>query len=147
MNPLKASISSKNQKYLLSTIALAIVFSLISGCNFPPKKNSNSQINLYQERDLTTAPTNIELNLTIQQAITAQEKIQVELLDEVSGIPNNINRYDMEKVNDLEYKMQLLVPSFSVIKYRYVKFDGSSYQIEHHSDGSPARYRLFYANQ
>lgn len=147
MKPPKINIPTNNQKYFLSAIALVIVFTLISGCNFPPGKTSNSQINLYQERDLTTAPINIELNLTVPQAITAKERILLELLDEVSGIPHNINRYDMEQVNDLEYRVQLLVPSFSVIKYRYVKFDGFSYQVEHHSYESPARYRLFYANK
>lgn len=135
-----------NQKNFIYLFLLAIVVNLISGCNFPSRQSSDHQFKIYQESDLATAPISIEFSLSLPQVLGKGERIELEIIDEVTGLPYNIKRYDMEKVNDLEYNVQLLVPASSVIKYRYAKYDGATYQSEHNSVDSPVRYRLFYAN-
>lgn len=132
-------------KTLIKIIPISIVLALLYGCYIPGGQHSKNEIGLYQEGDLTSAPINIEFTLVLPQALANNEKVFIEILDEVTGLPNNTKRYELEEVNDIEFSIRLLVPSFSVIKYRYAKFDGATYQTEQQSSGEPVRYRLYYA--
>ncbi|MFU8825912.1 MAG: glycoside hydrolase family 113 [Brevefilum sp.] len=72
------------------------------------------------------------------------EKIVLEVLDDVSGLPYNSSSIELKPSTDLVFLAALRVPTGSVIKYRYVKV-GQFLTPEATTDGQPVEYRLYYA--
>ncbi|MFN2197747.1 MAG: glycoside hydrolase family 113, partial [Anaerolineales bacterium] len=72
----------------------------------------------------------------------ASEGMQLSILDEVTGLALNIQRFDMKTEDDTHYSVELPFPVNSVIKYRYTR-KGTVPLEEHTTDGRQVRYRLF----
>jgi hypothetical protein len=71
-----------------------------------------------------------------------REPVLLSILDEVTGLALNANRYPMEKVDDTHYALALPFKLGSIVKYRYSR-QGDILAEEHTTDGRPVRYRLF----
>jgi len=70
------------------------------------------------------------------------EPILLSLLDEVTGLALNAQRYPMEKIDETHYAVALPFKLGSTVKYRYSR-QGDILAEEHLTDGRPVRYRLF----
>ena len=128
------------QRLLLLIFAL----SLLSSCNFPPIINQQDTITSENINDQYTNPVDILFQLELTQSISENETIVLEILDDVTGLPYNIQHFDLEINSDQVYYTIITVPSGSIIKYRYAKIS-QSYIPETTFDGNPVRYRLYYA--
>lgn len=71
--------------------------------------------------------------------------ITLELLDEVTGLAMNPQRYPMIENSDGTFQLELLFPVGSVVKYRYLKGD-FPYFVEYNSHGQQVRYRMAVVN-
>ena len=75
------------------------------------------------------------------QPLVSEEKIYLEIIDEVTGIALNPTRFKMEALGSAEYTLRIPLAIGSVVRYRYIK-DGSSNSIEKNPQGNQVNYRL-----
>lgn len=71
------------------------------------------------------------------------QPIQLNVLDEVTGLALNVKRFDMQTKGDFNYTISLPFPVGSTIKYRYSR-QGNYTALEQTSIKTPVRYRLYY---
>lgn len=77
----------------------------------------------------------------------ANHQIQVEALDEVTGLPFNPQITDLRAVDATHYGAVLRLPVGTVLKYRYIRVDADGRRVaETASDGRALRYRLLYVD-
>ena len=126
----------------LSSIFIAVA--ILSGCHFPPLNRQPDSELFENTRELATQPVDIHFQLTLPQPIARNEKIVLEVLDDVTGLPYNSYSVELKPSTDLIYLAALNVPTGSVLKYRYAKLDQSSTP-EATADGQPVIYRMYYA--
>jgi len=117
---------------------------LLSACYFPSAATSPSAAN--QNKEFLTPNINIQLKIHLFGEIKKDETIGIEILDEVTGLPFNKQTLKLNHNNDLEYAVNLTIPTGSVIKYRYVKI-GEEIIPEGILSGQPVRYRMLYASE
>ena len=89
---------------------------------------------------LSYAETNFEVR--IPTALNMGESILLEILDEVTGIALNPERFKMESKDGLTFSLKLPLAIGSVIRYRYVK-NGQNGLIEKDPAGNQVHYRLY----
>ncbi len=71
--------------------------------------------------------------------------ITLEILDEVTGLAMNPQRYPMLENSDGTFQLELLFPVGTVVKYRYLRGD-FPYFVEYNSQGQQVRYRMAAVN-
>ena len=74
------------------------------------------------------------------------EKVHLQILDEVTGLLLNSVTYEMSRVDAGLYVANMPVPINSIVKYRYTLGDSQT-NIEFTPMGQPVRYRMMYAYQ
>jgi hypothetical protein len=72
-------------------------------------------------------------------------EITLEILDEVTGLAMNPQRYPMIENSDGTYQLELLFPVGSIVKYRYLR-GNFPYFVEYNSQGQQVRYRMAAVN-
>ncbi len=92
---------------------------------------------------LSFAETNFEVR--IPAVLNTGESILLEMLDEVTGIALNPERFKMESTDGLTFTLKLPLAVGSVIRYRYVK-NGQNGIIEKDPSGNQVHYRLYHVN-
>jgi hypothetical protein len=85
----------------------------------------------------------VRFEVTIPETPAAEDGVQLSILDEVTGLALNIQRYQMQKIDTTHFWIELAFPLSSVIKYRYTR-NGTIPFEEHTTDGRQVRYRLVY---
>lgn len=97
--------------------------------------------------------TIIEFHLQVPPNTPTEDTIYLSILDEVTGLVLNAQRFPMQKVSLAEdssgygpqqYVLTLPLAIGSVIKYRYERETQEIRVSEHLADGSPVRYRMYY---
>ena len=117
----------------ISVILIMTLIVLTAYCVDPlPLKNKTQK--------LSFAETSFEVR--IPSALNAGESILLEMIDEVTGIALNPERFKMDSSDGLTYTLRLPLVVGSVIRYRYVK-DGQTGIIERDPNGSQVHYRLY----
>ncbi len=133
----------RNRTGSLSFTLLIASMVLISSCTYPP--NSFAQATPTPGAPLVTSNQYVPLALvTFQAAVPADApdgKIALELLDEVTGLALNPQRYLMNADESGMYSVDIPIPVGSVVKYRYIR-QGQSLAVEYTAAGSQVRYRL-----
>lgn len=86
----------------------------------------------------------VDFKVTLPAAVPTNQKLSIEVLDEVTGLALNSIRYPMKRVDDTHYTIQLPIPAGSVVKYRYIR-EGGVGAIEYTSQSRQVRYRMFHA--
>ncbi len=92
---------------------------------------------------------NVELTNVIftasMQSDMPQEALTLEILDEVTGLALNPQRFLMEQTEAGNYRAEINFPIGSIIKYRYLRGD-SPYHVEYTAAGQQVRYRMAVVN-
>lgn len=129
---------------LFRTSLFILILAILSGCHFPASfRQPDPQI--YENIDnLATLPVEIQFQLALPRPVLGTEKIVIEIIDDVTGLPYNSSFYELKKYTDQIYVTSLAVPAGSVIKYRYAIVD-LTISPETTLDGEPVAYRLFFA--
>lgn len=78
---------------------------------------------------------------TLPEPIGEDQKLQLEILDEVSCLNFNPTRYEMVSKGENTYYARIPLPIDSVVKYRYI-LGSDIVKIEKDASGSSIRYRL-----
>lgn len=136
-----------------NTSLFRIIFSLTSillliGCSLPFSRDTNRSKTSESLGDLSPPSVEIQFNLKLPGALQKSEKVVLEILDEVTGLPFNSIQFDLEGEDEQTYTITRSFPSGSVIKYRYLKINEENEEEkipEATVDGKPIRYRMLYA--
>ncbi len=133
-------LSTKRPGFIVAIILIILI--PLSSCSFPGDSKNFDPNSSSSETSLIT----IQFNLQLLSAPQEGERIGIEILDEVTGLPYNPRQYEMVKVDDLQYASPLSFPTGSVVKYRYIKI-GDGIKTEASSNGESIRYRLLFVNR
>lgn len=130
----------------LRSLALGLALSiLLVSCS--PGLITPTQVNPSVETNEAPAPSEpaalIRFEVTIPESPAAEEGLQISVLDEVTGLALNIQRYQMQSVDATHFWAELAFPLGSVVKYRYTRQGTIPFE-EHTSDGRQVRYRMVY---
>lgn len=102
-----------------------------------PTENSGSNLNT-----LPVQKAEVFFWVELPAPLNAEETLQLVLLDEVTGLPYNQERIEMQMVDDTNYGISIVIPIGSLVKYRYERSNAGFFQ-EYLSSGEPVRYRLY----
>ena len=124
---------------LVLTVGCSLQESLDTLVGMDPWQNTSS------ESASTEAETLAMMTFTVKvpENTPGDEPILISILDEVTGLALNAQRYSMEPTRGGEYTIDLPFVPGSTIKYRYSR-RGSVLAEEHTTDGRPVRYRMVY---
>jgi hypothetical protein len=139
------SIPLDKQTLILFLILSASIAFLFTGCSqsIPP-------VISFEPDQQSAVPDLIEIDplstVTFQVEVPADtppgNTVLLSLLDEVTGLALNINRREMQQIEDSIYAITLPFPVGANIKYRYSR-QGDSIFEEHTTDQRPVRYRIY----
>jgi hypothetical protein len=121
------------KKFSLFILALGY---FLGACNSPLTHNATDQ-------ELKSSETVFEV--TLPASLENDAIIFLEILDEVTGISLNPERYQMEPKDDFSFFVRIPITNGSMIHYRYVKQTDID-QIEHDSKGKEIYYRTSLVN-
>ena len=95
-----------------------------------------------------TAPNLIPVNFSAKLRIPASSDMQlaIDILDEVSGMLYNIERYPLIHQADGNFTGTLMLPENATLRYRYVA-TAPLELAEHKADGSPVGYRIVHVEK
>lgn len=129
------------QPYKLYILIFMIPLFLTS-CNIPAKRNPTLPSSPISP-NITDQQTSINFRAKINQPLSTGESLFLSILDEVTGLPFNFQKYRMNLEDSTTYSMTLSLPLGSVIKYRYSR-EGAGNFSEMTYDGRQVRYRIYY---
>lgn len=125
---------------------MTLLVMLFSACSLPSASESTNTPPALTEDQLTPPDVAIQFNLTIPTALDAGQRVVLELIDEVTGLPYNTRQYDLVQTSESEYTITLGFPQGSVLKYRYVKI-GTGMVPEATPQTDEVRYRMLAAEE
>ncbi len=131
----------------LGLALMGLVVLLVTGCNLntPISELLNPGVPSSQDNSSgeTQAGTVALVTFYVQVPVDTptEEPILLSILDEVTGLALNAQRYSMEAIGDGNYMIGLPFPLNTTIKYRYSR-RGEILAEEHTTDGRAVRYRL-----
>lgn len=85
----------------------------------------------------------VEFSAKLLIPLVEGDSLALDVVDEIKGIPNNITRYNMTKIDDQNYHVIISARTGSNVSYRYSKI-GTITQSELTLTGKTVRYRLFH---
>lgn len=136
-------VSFHNRRNFERIVFLLILPVLLFGCNFPTTKNTLLQDRSQSLEAYATPFVKVQFTVSLPAPLSDGETLTIVILDEVTGLPNNRQAYEMSKVDPLSYTAALSIPMQSVVKYRYEKI-GTENMPETNPNGGHVRYRMFY---
>lgn len=118
-------------RQVLCTCLLLIV--LLSSCVSPASTNNSVQ-NSYPQAEVI-------FKVSLVQALPEGATLSLEVVDDVTGLAFNPQRYEMTKHDDLNYFVKLPLVIGSVLKYRYVKVSETN-SVEYTPQSTAVRFRI-----
>ncbi len=122
---------------------MTLIAALVSSCTF--NVNSLLQASPTPAPPPVTSTQNLPLAMVTFEAAVPLEApagaIGLELLDEVTGLALNPERYTLDEQESGLYSIEIPLPIGSVIKYRYLH-QAESLAVEYTASGSQVRYRM-----
>lgn len=136
----KPSHSSQLSLFIILTFFLLLSS---SGCGL----DINFHENLSEVSSLSTnIKKDIEFIAELSAPLQEDDSLALDLVDEIRGIPNNITRFNMTRIDDLHYHVIISVIYGSNVSYRYTKI-GIITQSEVTVVGNAVRYRFFHVGE
>jgi hypothetical protein len=136
---------SPRSNVFLRQVATLLVLVILTSCEFPgfatPVPTPAPTQPIVQETP--QAETLVTFYVQVPSNTPADQEILFSLLDEVTGLALNANRYTMEADGDNRYTISLPLAIGSIVKYRYAR-QAEVLKEEHTSDGRQVRYRLYH---
>jgi hypothetical protein len=124
-------------------IFLTIVSLVFTSCSVNPQ--STQTITLpFTAGEVLEPQAEVEFTAVISAPFEQEQTLTLEILDEVTGLALNPQRYQMQPVNATTYSLKLPVQIGSVIKYRYIRESSGVPVYEYNSIGRQVRYRMAY---
>ncbi|MCL4560277.1 MAG: hypothetical protein M1281_06660 [Chloroflexi bacterium] len=148
--------SSKLASHLLRVLCISALLST-AAC-IPFLQNNPSQVSTSTPTSTTPAaakstpaskPAGKQLevifNLSVPENTPSGAEIDLNILDEVSGLVANLQTVPMQAIDAQHYQLKLPVTPGSILKYRYSR-KSTSPVLEASTTGKPVRYRLCFAD-
>mgnify|MGYP001054382586 CR=1 FL=1 len=138
-------VNNKTGNWLENILYLLISLTLLTSCTLPSIEPSSPAPTLQPQTTPTIIPqeTIVTFHLMLPQPIPAGDSIYINILDEVTGLAFNPQRYIMTAADSTHYTAFVPLTLGRMVKYRYSRQGTVSAQ-EHITDGRPVRYRLFH---
>lgn len=137
--------SQNFNKRLWHIIPFVFLIIILVGCHFPAGSQPSQTQRLHQDNELNTHYVDLQLSLVLDQPISSDEKIAVEIVDVLTGLTRDNRLLELREIDIDEYTVSISVPFGSVLRYRYIKI-GSNISPEAKPDGRSVDYRLLYVN-
>lgn len=137
--------SYRPHRPILITVVLILLASMVlSACGQVP----NPSTDVGQPAVIGTGKVDenlvaVQFHVELPAALADKETLYLDIVDEVTGLALNANRFELEADDDTHYSAQIALPPNSVTKYRYVK-EGKTTAIEYTSQKRQVRYRMYY---
>jgi hypothetical protein len=132
-------------KTFLLIFSTLLLISLLTSCSFNAQPLSTYAVTpspVVTQEENTIYKADITFQVEIPAEISEGE-IDLEILDEITGLNLNPTRYTMLKIDAIHYAINLPFEIGSVIKYRYT-VQGNPALSELTAFGKPIRYRIYY---
>ncbi|WKZ42877.1 MAG: hypothetical protein QY302_12320 [Anaerolineales bacterium] len=138
-----------SRQFLFFVIILALVSQAcaISLIEFPTFPTSSVATPLPSGPTGTPAPrAKVTFTVRLPEPLSPGETLDLSIVDEVTGLAYNPTPYTMNPVDSVTYTRDLEIWDQAVIRYRYVRKNGSSIVNEDTNRDQTIRYRLFYVS-
>ncbi len=128
------------RSHLSVFFALVVIASLLAGC-FGQQAPAGNQTSTTEPIPAATQmpQSMVTFKAEIPAPLSAGESLNLDILDEVTGLALNKTSYPMEGKDARHFIKEISIPIGSVVKYRYSR--GTTAQ-EHSADGREVRYRM-----
>jgi len=94
-----------------------------------------------RQTEVSLPQAEVVFQVHLPAALPANTTLNIEFLDDVTGLALNPTRYEMAQQDDLTYFVKIPLVIGSVVKYRYVRQSDVS-TVEYTPQGTQVRYRL-----
>ncbi|MBN1666809.1 MAG: hypothetical protein JW862_06960, partial [Anaerolineales bacterium] len=123
-----------------------ILLGLLGGCTLPFTTQTSQEIQPAVPPGQNVGELAlVTFHVEIPANTPAEQPILFSVLDEVTGLNFNAQRYPMEQLDETHYIIGLPLPPGTVLKYRYSR-QAEIVAEEHISDGRTVRYRLYHVS-
>jgi hypothetical protein len=127
----------KTHTSIIFLVFISIILSACTGVTSPPP-GDDSALNQPEPAQLAM----LTFRVTLPNPVSAGEKITLVVLDEVTGLAFNQQKYPLHAEDNTHFMGIYPFPLNSVIKYRYIR-EGAYTVQEHTPDGQAVRYRMY----
>jgi hypothetical protein len=126
----------------MATLILVIVLTACNGGTTPTPQIVDNPTSTPVSTPSTPISAEVIFSVSLQSPVSADAKIDLELLDEVTGLSFNPDRHPMDTGgNPNNFSATVTIPVGSVIKYRYIR-EGNPPALETSPAGKSVRYRM-----
>ena len=132
------------------SICIIVIFSILAGCNlnFSNEPSPTPTFAIPGTPQPTSTPPPVKAEVTFEVTVpkmSARPAIDIDLLDEVTGLALNVTRFKLQAIDDTHFSLKLPLTLGSVIKYRYTR-EGKLPAIEYTPANQQVRYRLYHVD-
>lgn len=117
------------------TLSVLVLSALISGCG----------TSLFSSKPVEYQKAEVLFEATSPSALQEGQKLQIEFLDDVTGLAFNPQRFDMIQKDERTFYYKTTLTLHSNVKYRYIK-GGQNVTVELNPGGEQIRFRLLSIN-
>jgi len=125
------------------SLVFIIIINLVSGCDLIPRSLLNPNKESGEILDnIADKLKNIEFVAELLTPLDSEERLALDVVDEIRGLVNNVTRYTMQFIDSYHYHVVIALSEGSNVTYRYTKISGID-QTETNADNQQIRYRMF----
>lgn len=133
---------TKRTLYNFSTLAFIFIFLLTSCTSF---QTAPIKVDDFVTTEENYPKAEVVFQVKIPNPLNADEKINLEIIDEVTGILLNPTRYEMAQQSGTDFFIRLPLTIGLKVKYRFLR-KGSQTFFEYNTQRQIVRYRVAYIN-
>ncbi len=123
---------------IILILSMLLLSNALTGC-------SQFAAATFTETNTSYQKAEVLLEVSLPSPVAAEKKMQLEILDDVTGLPYNPLRIDMVQKDDRNYYAKTTFTVGSIVKYRYVKTSQDS-SVEFNAKGQQVRFRILQVN-
>lgn len=131
------------QKIFFFTLTLLTIIIILSACSGLLQKPIDKIS--FTETVENYPKAEVVFQVRLPAPLNEEEKLILEILDDVTGVYFNPSQYEMSKQNDLDYFVRLPLIIGEKVKYRFQRLSTQSIY-EYSTQNSPIRFRMLLVN-